>query len=257
MPMMRRGPLDRYPPEWVLRQANAHAATGGLEFHTDRPLTFHLLDGRLYGAAEGVGPHAVAHPAADELGARRHVVELLSDVLGRSSGWYYLDPLGEAPTRGAWSWETASLLMETRARVHEDRTLVEWTDRTVALRDTDAAGVALGADGWAVVVAMASSTTTDELSRRLGWTPARLLAALTEIEQRGVLDPGSARRPDPLGVAGPAAATTAPSPGTRRHHGPLAPPPPISAAALVTPITDATGERSRLRRRRGAKRADA
>jgi hypothetical protein len=148
--------------------------------------------------------------------------------------------------------------METRARVHEDRTLVEWTDRTVALRDTDAAGVALGADGWAVVVAMASSTTTDELSRRLGWTPARLLAALTEIEQRGVLDPGSARRPDPLGGRGPRPPRPRPpSPGTRRHHGPLAPPPPISAAALVTPITDATGERSRLRRRRGAKRADA
>lgn len=242
MPMMRRGPLDTYSPEWVLRQANAHAATGSLEFHTDRPLTFHLLGGRIYGAAEGVGPAVDGGVLADEHSARRHVVELLTDVLGRVSGWYYLDPLGESPTRGAWSWETASLLMETRAQAHADRTLAAWTSRTLSLRPTDAPGIALGADAWAVVVAMARRSTTDALGQELGWTPGRLLAALTEIEQRGVLDPERVGPPSSSGTGAPTAS---------RHQGPLSPPPPISASALITPITDATGARGR---RRGARR---
>ena len=54
MPMMRRGPLDRYSPEWVLRQANAHLAEGSIEFHTDRPVTLYLQGGRAYAAEEGV-----------------------------------------------------------------------------------------------------------------------------------------------------------------------------------------------------------
>ena len=38
MPMMRRGPLDRYTPEWVLRQANAHQVEGSIEFNTGTPV---------------------------------------------------------------------------------------------------------------------------------------------------------------------------------------------------------------------------
>ncbi|MEZ5181925.1 MAG: hypothetical protein R2702_08645 [Acidimicrobiales bacterium] len=163
------------------------------------------------------------------------------------SGWYYLDPLGEAPSRGAWSWETASLLMETRAQAHADRTLAAWTTRTVALRPTDAPGVALGADAWELVVAMARSSTTAALGQQLGWTPGRLLAALTEMEQRGVLEP---ERP----LAIPAPSAPRPAPPAARHHGPLSPPPPISAAALITPITEASGARGRRRSARRTSR---
>ena len=248
--MMRRGPLDRYPPEWVLRQAGAHGASGSLEFHTERPITLHLDDGRIYAGAWGIGA-ADPSGAADEGSARRAVVELLTELVDHRDGWYYLDPLGEGPGRGAWSWETASLLMDTRVRAHEERTLASWSGRRIELRPTEAAGVALGADSWAVVVALTSATSTEDLAAGLGWTPDRLVAALAEIEQRGVLDPGPVRRSDPGGGPGAAAA---PKP-TGRHQGPLAPPPPLSAAALISAGDGPAAERSRLRRRRGERRS--
>lgn len=216
MPMMRRGPLDRYPPEWVLRQANAHKVTGGIEFHTQQPVTFYLEGGHIYGAEEGVGlleQNLAERAMPDEHTARDHTVRLLAEILGAEAGWYYHDPLGQHPGRGSWSWETATLLMDTRVKAHEVGALAEWADRSVVLAPTPGADITLGADAWAVVVELAESATAAELRARMGWSPGRLRDALSEIDQRGGLGA------DPTGGSHPAAASSG------HHTGPLTPPP--------------------------------
>jgi hypothetical protein len=270
--MMRRGPLDRYPAEWVLRQAHAHRATGGIEFHTDRPLTVHVHEGHVYAACEGVGADVNLDDLSslDEPEARAIVVALLGDVLGREAGWYYLDPLAHAATRGSWTWETATLLMETRAHAHEHRTLASWSDRSVELHPTVDAPITLGTDAWAVVAACATSASATALRDGLGWSPGRMLAALDELERHGVLDPAPAptsatetrpappapaARPAPPApeAAAPSAAAATEALGSRRHQGPLAPPPPLSAGSLVHPApgsNDGKGIRRRIANRR-------
>lgn len=218
--MMRRGPLDRYPPEWVLRQANAHQVNGGIEFHTERPVTFYLEGGRIYGAEEGVdlAEQDLADRAVpDEHEARDRTVRLLVGTLQTSGGWYFHDPLGRHPGRGSWAWETATLLMETRAKAHEGDALGGWAQRPVALHRTSAASITLGADAWAVVVELAATVSATELRARLGWQPERLRDALGEIDQGGVIR----QEPDP----GPPA-------GAGHHTGPLAPPPAIEHRTL-------------------------
>lgn len=200
MSMMRRGPLDRYSPDWVLRQANAHGIHGSIEFHTDRPLTFYLQDGCIYAAVEGTGATAGAPDAmpAEEAAARRHVVDLLSDALSREVGWYYLDPLGHVPTKGTWVWETAGLIMDTRAHAHEVRTRSTWSERTIELQPSPSGSVTLGSDAWSVVAALAGKRDTSALRSELDWSADRLIAALTEIEgQRVLADPSSSHHIGP------------------------------------------------------------
>ncbi|MFN8016851.1 MAG: hypothetical protein U0P45_01875 [Acidimicrobiales bacterium] len=195
MPMMRRGPLDRYPVEWVIRQAGAHQATGSIEFHAGRPATFYFDAGRVYAAVDEADE--AAELPADEVEARRTAVELLVRTLGEAAGdgWYYHDPLAHLPIRGSWSWDTATLLLETRTTAYERDALASWAERPVSLRETPTAAITLGADAWAVVVELAATAAAGELREQLGWSPARLVAALTEIEQLGVLDPAPAWRP--------------------------------------------------------------
>jgi hypothetical protein len=130
--------------------------------------------------------------------------------------------------------------MDTRSRVHESSSLATWTGRTVALHETPAASITLGPDAWAIVVALAGSTDVAALRVQLGWSPDRLVTALVEIEDRGVLEPGSAPapawRPPPPPPAPPAdtarAPVAAPSGIAAGHHtGPLAPPPPVDPHA--------------------------
>ena len=235
MPMMRRGPLDRYPPEWVLRQANAHEVGGSIEFHADRPATFYLDSGRIYAAEPGVAVREDLSDGSipDEDEARAQVVNLLSDVLDTEGGWYYHDPLGQHPGRGSWVWETATLLLETRTRSHEMHTLSAWADRSIVLCDSPASAITLSADAWAVVVVLAEAASSTEVRARLGWTPGRLLPALAEIEDRGVMQPEPTwHRAAPVAWPVSTSASTrdptmaAPSVGTDGHHtGPLAPPP--------------------------------
>ena len=240
MPMMRRGPLDRYPPEWVLRQANAHAAEGSIEFHTDRPITLYLQGGKVYAAEVGVNlseTDLVERPTSDEGGARDQLITLLTGVMTSESGWYFHDPLGQHPSNGAWTWETATLLMDVRARTHETRSLASWTGRTVALHDTQADSVTLGPDAWAVVVKLAGDANAGELRARLGWSPDRIAAALSEIEDRGVLAPSPAASTVP---AAPAAPVRLPAPppvttASGHHTGPLAPPPGTAAHRRLLP----------------------
>jgi hypothetical protein len=235
--MMRRGPLDRYSPEWVLRQASAHQVEGSIEFHTERPMTLYLQAGRAYASEAGVDlaeQDLAERPALSEGEAREQTVSLLLDVLSASTGWYFHDPLGHHPIGGSWTWETATLLTDTRARVHETNSLAAWADRTIVLHETTDAGVSIGADAWAVVVALAGSATGTELRTQLDWSPDRVAKALAEIESQGVLKPNALR------------ATTPPPPtdaSSPHHTGPLAPPPTTDPSALrrrVLPLRRST-----------------
>lgn len=204
MPMMRRGPLDRYPVEWVLRQAGAHQASGSIEFHAARPITVHLRGGRIHHAEPGVAAEAGRRdpidPPVDEATARARVVEVLATALGAGSGWYYHDPLGHHDDPGPWQWDTAALLLEARVRSHEDDTLGAWTRREVALHLPPAPrALTLGADAWAVVVALADPAQASEVRHRLGWTTERLVTALDDLVAAGALRPGP---PTPSAVAG-------------------------------------------------------
>lgn len=242
MPMMRRGPLDQYSVEWVLRQANAHRISGSIELHVAEPVTIYLDEGRVYAAAPGTGADAAAwaDPTAEtEVEARRRTVSLLSAAIRATDGWYFHDPFGHRSTDGTWTWELATLLMEVRSKAHEGDALSSWTSRTIGLQETSGTQVVLGADAWAVVSTLAATASARALREQTGWSPDRLALALSELEQAGLLDPGAAWR------SAPAADASAPPPpavtgtgahgpgtaGTGRHQGPLAPPPDLSATA--------------------------
>jgi hypothetical protein len=236
MPMMRRGPLDRYTPEWVLRQANAHQVEGSIEFNTGTPVTLFLSGGRVYAAERGVDlleADLVSRPLLTETRAREKAITLLAEIMGSTTGWYFHDPLGQHPRLGSVPWETATLLMDIRARVHETSSLADWTGRSVALKESPASSVTLGADAWAVVVALAAATDVATLRSQLGWSPDRLVGALIEIEDRGALDPAPVWRPPPSAPAGsgtlpqPPRPSHHPAPSDGHHTGPLAPPPAV------------------------------
>ncbi|HWJ61904.1 MAG TPA: hypothetical protein VNS19_08025 [Acidimicrobiales bacterium] len=227
--------MDRYTPEWVLRQANAHGAEGSIEFHTDQPITIYLQGGRAYAAEVGVNlseTDLAERPVISESMARDHLVDLLAGVMGAQSGWYFHDPLGQHPTSGAWTWETATLLMDVRARTHETRSLASWGDRTVALREATAGPVTLGPDAWAVVVRLARTANAGDLRALLGWSPDRAAAALSELEDLGVLgDPPTAAPPPPPAAAPAPVAPGRPAPPTGPMR--LSPPPTVAEAAAA------------------------
>ena len=210
MPMMRRGPLDRYSAEWVLRQASAHGAEGSIEFHSDHPATLWFAGGRAYAAEDGVNlteGDLAARPILTEDEARDRAVSLLTEVMGADSGWYFHDPLGQHPSRGSWAWETATLLMDTRAKAHEDRSTTTWLERTVVLDDARGERVTLGADAWAVL---------DELRERAGRRPinppvARLLSSDSSRASTVKSSPFSARARAPSALARRFAAAMRPS----------------------------------------------
>lgn len=259
MPMMRRGPLDRYPPEWVLRQANAHRVEGSIEFNTDRPVTLFFAAGRVYAAERGADlleADLAARPILTESRAREKAVNLLAEVMGVTDGWYFHNPLGHHPRQGSDPWETATLLMDTRSKVHESSSLAAWTGRTVSLQETSEPSVTLGPDAWAIIVALAGTTDVGTLRVQLGWSPDRLVSALVEIEDRGVLEPSPAAGwrpppppppaaqlpPPPLATRPPRAAASPAPPASptspvrtaadSHHTGPLAPPPPVDPGVL-------------------------
>jgi len=188
--MMRRGPLDRYPVEWVLRQAAASQASGTVEFNGPEPMTVFLHQGSVCGVAAGVAsqdPSVVARlrAAGDEARARHEAVGVLATRLTARVGWYYHDSLADGDVAG-WRWRVAALLLDARVRGREDRSMVDWEGRTVSLRPTGE-GISLGADAWAVVTALAQTLPAAELRVRLGWEGSRLAAALAELDRSGAL----------------------------------------------------------------------
>lgn len=216
MTMMRRGPLESYPMDWVLRQAGAHRVTGSIEIHGPRPITVYLQDGRVSYAELGVGAgeprRRAVTTALREVEARRHVVATLAAAVdtdrpsGSGGGWYYHDPLAVPLEAGPWRWEPAGLLMDARVWAHEQQALGSWVSTDLALDLGGApAGVTLGPEAWAVVVALSATRSTDEVRGRLGWSAERLVAALGELGAEGALRPRVDRDPVVVAAGEPAA----------------------------------------------------
>ena len=233
MAMMRRGPLDRYRPEWVLRQAAAQLATGAIEFHGEHPTTYFLDGGQVYAARRGVGDGSEGPEGPDETSQRQLAVELLSRTLPVSAGWYYHDPLATHPARGAWSWDVEPLLAEARRCDRPTPTLSSWADRPVAPGPVPSTSITLDADAWAVVASLARPTSANELVSRLRWSPSRLLRALEQLDQRGALTADGRPPPSPVNEAVPSRA------------GPLLPPPDW----VPTDLAEQEAEPERPRRR--------
>lgn len=214
MSMMRRGPLDRYRPEWVLRQAATLGVTGSIEFHAGEPATFFVDGGHVYAARRGLGDEPDGPEGPDEASQRALAVALLARVLPMAAGWYYHDPLGRHPARGAWAWEVPSLLGEVATRDRPAPTLSSWSDRPVAPCPVPSSSITLDADAWALVTMLARPANANELLSTLRWSPSRLLRALEQLDQRGALtDDG---RP---------AAVVPEDPAVPSRTGPLVPPP--------------------------------
>jgi hypothetical protein len=194
--MMRRGPLDRYPVEWVLRQAGSSRADGCIEFHGPEPMTVFLDGGQVTAIVAGISSQdpsliVCARAATDEDTARAVSVRILSARLAARVGWYYHDPL-EHGAVAAWSWGAASLLLEARTCGREDQSLDHWDERQITVCPTGN-DMALGADAWAVVAAIAGTIPAAELRVRLGWNGTRLTTALEELDRSGALPLPGAR----------------------------------------------------------------
>lgn len=236
MAMMRRGPLDRYRPEWVLRQAAAQEVTGTIEFHGEHPTTYFFDDGQVYAARRGVGDGSEGPEPPDEVSQRQLAVELLARTLPVAAGWYYHDPLGRHPARGAWAWDVEALLAEARHVGRPARTLSSWADRPVAPGPVPSTSITLDADAWAVVAAIARPTSANELVSRLRWSPSRLLRALDQLDQRGALTADGRPAPSPVNEAVPS------------RTGPLVPPPDWVPTDLIAEEPPAEAPRRRALR---------
>lgn len=116
MAMMRRGPLERFPVEWVLRQATTNAASGTIELHTDRPATVFMRSGRVCLVVPGIVEGRGAHPsqAEPEAHVRAKSLGALARVVDASTGWYYVDPLGAEDLDVPWRWDALQLLDEAQ-----------------------------------------------------------------------------------------------------------------------------------------------
>ncbi len=213
--MMRRGPIDRYPIEWVLEQVALFEVSGTIELNTDHPATLFVRDGALCLVLAGIVEEAPDGPRG-EATARRSSVEVLAEALRAREGWYYHHALGGHRLDVPWRWEVSTLVAEAKAGVAGPAGGGRWDGARVELR----AGVpvpiaALGADAWSVVVAMAAPAQADAVAARLGWPPERIGEALDELAAaRLVVGPsGPAGLRDPFASTDPvggAAAGTAP-----------------------------------------------
>jgi hypothetical protein len=113
--MMRKGPLDRYPPEWVLREAGIRRVSGAVEFQTTHPVTVYLDDGAVYAAHAGSVADATTDDATpSEDAARSRVEGLLADLVDQHQGWYFHHPLDHHAGHRPWSWDPQSLLLAAR-----------------------------------------------------------------------------------------------------------------------------------------------
>lgn len=218
MSMMRRGPLDRYLPPWVLRQAAAQHFDGSITFHSDRPTTFFLDHGDLYAATVGTHPYpdgTEPTDPADEAEALAETVRLLVEAQCGIGGWYVLDGYGIHPDRGWWRWEVDALLLQSRARSPEVTAAAIYGSQRLGLHPDLDEATTLDPDAWAVVAAMAASATTEEIRARLGWQPTQLLTALTKLNRAGLLDAAAEPEPEIPEETEPAmgAASEVPDPG--------------------------------------------
>src|SRR3954469_21814889 len=201
MPIMRRGPLDLYPAGRVLRDAAAQRLDGSIEFFSDRPMTVYFDEGEVYAAGTGVaGEGAVADEAIghdDGALVRAETVARIVDALCSIGGWYYHDPMGRHPWRGWWAWDIDELLAEARASSPEATAAFVLANQRIHMAETRDEPITLGPDAWAVVATLTSWAAAEEIRTRLGWNPARLLKALTQLNGQGALEanPDQNRKP--------------------------------------------------------------
>jgi hypothetical protein len=214
MSIMRRGPLDRYLPAWVLRQAVAHGLDGSITFEQAVPTTFFLDDGSLYAAAEGADPNpeeADGDPP-DEATARAQLVRLLVDVQCRTGGTYVYEPFGHHPACGLWRWDVEDLLAASRTASSEVTAAAIYGHQRLAVRADGAGTGGLDPDARAVLATLADTATTEEVRTELGWEPSRLLGALMKLHRAELLDAVEEPQPEIPDDAGPAPSATAKPP---------------------------------------------
>lgn len=224
--MMRKGPLDRYPAESVLREAATARVNGGIEFHGPHPVTVYLSNGEVYAIHEGVGraeqgwsATELAVEFGDEGTELARAVELLTAVLTQREGWYYHHPLHHHPHTHGWIWEVGALLRLARDRHRAEQPIARWSTGTVQLLDEETPRTPFPADPWAVVVALAAELDAAQLRHRLGWEPDRLASALDHLEAMGLIRLPGAPVPGQVprltrGLS-PADTTVVPFPGGR------------------------------------------
>lgn len=224
--MMRRGDLARTPVATVLRTAASEALHGQIEVDGGHPATIHLAGGRISLACWAGEEHVVAVDdgrgeaafragvAAEEARLRSSSVAVLRQVLGRSEGWYFHDPLGQHDASLLWGWDVDDILREA-ANVGGPR-----PPAAVAATAAPAPAVApapaaqpvtpspepdgtgwrlsptppegpLDAATWAGIVAAAGSFRRAELVGRLGGLPPEQAdLVVNALLARGVLVPG-------------------------------------------------------------------
>lgn len=261
MSIMRRGPLDRYLPVWVLRSLAGRSFDGSVTFDRPEPATFYFEGGAVYAATSG-NPEAGDGPPAgsdDEEAYQAEAVRLLIEVQCSVGGSYALDPLGQHPTIGSWRWDLDELLATSRAESSEVTAASICGNQRIQLRDDGAKPTTRDPDALALAARLHESITTEEVRTSLGWRPARLLTALMKLHREGLLDAAAEPEPEPT------APTESERPGLADlfqraddgdGSGPPAddevaadgPPPATTGAGAAPSATDADAHRSHLKR---------
>ncbi len=197
MAIMRRGPLDRFLPPQVLKQAAAEGFDGSITFHRTRPVTFFFDGGGIYAASAPHDTHAdTAFDDAEDQDAVLDqesaylvdTVHLLVEVQIAVGGWYSMDPLGHHPALGFWTWAVADLLVQARAESSDVTAASVYGNHRLQIRADGSGPTTTDADALALVAELTDSATTEEVRARLDWNPSRLLSALMKLQREGLVD---------------------------------------------------------------------
>ncbi len=191
--MMRRGPLEQYAVEDILRSAATERLSGSIEVAGDVAGVLFFEGGGLYFATlDGVAvPADVLAPAATPERRLRHLVTVTAALLPQRRGWYHHhqlhQPLGRHPVWNRRAVPVAVVLAQAVGLVERHRSLEPWADGLLAVAGVDDP-VQVDADGWAVVQAMAQPTSVYELAERLGWSSERVGVALGRLAADQLID---------------------------------------------------------------------
>lgn len=236
---MRRGPLDRYPLDAVLRTAAEEHASGSIAVEALTAGTIHLVSGAIcFATLDGMAlPPAFVDgrdPGRDVV--RRQVEEVVAVLVECRTGWYHHDPIGAEGIEDRWRFAVPSVLDAVRHLQAETLAARPWTGRPLRLVPVDA-DVRVSADAWNVVAAIAGAATAHQARHELGWDGGRLAAALAELDAAGLLraeqavERGPAAAPPPESV--PPRAGTAPGPTPTPRPRPAVAP--LTARVTTTP----------------------
>lgn len=197
--MMRKGPLERYPVDDVLRTAAAERLSGSIEVVAEVSGFLFLENGGLYlGTVDGTVPPPGVLPSGAEApdGVRAHLVTVVTALMAQREGWYHHHqvhhPLGRHPMWNRRSISVEEVLREAGAALEQRAGLRPWSTGVLEVASTDEA-TCLEPDQWAVLGAMAHPATVYGLADRLGWPTDRVAAALDDLSHRRLLGVRDAR----------------------------------------------------------------